>query len=215
MSARGIVAAMIVCLVAAAGCSDKGHVPAGILPIDKMEQVMWDMAQADQYASLYLAKDSARIDRKSETMRLYEEVFRLHEVSRDQFRTSYRYYLDHPTLNQVLFDSIMARGVRARTEMYDRPSTFRPPGLPGRPGISPGVTNPAGARPSPIPGRPGVTIPGRPGTMIPGRPGTLTSGTTIEPAGDALRRAQERLARRQDSIRRATQGRRDTTRGRP
>ena len=88
---------------------------------DKMEQVMWDMAQADQYAALYLAKDSAHIDRKAETMRLYAEVFRLHQVTPEEFRKSYHYYLDHPELNQLLFDSVIARGVRARTELYDRP----------------------------------------------------------------------------------------------
>jgi hypothetical protein len=99
-----------------------------------MVQVMWDMAQADQYAALYLAKDSARIDRKAETMRLYAEVFRLHEVTPEEFRKSYRYYLDHPELNQLLFDSVITRGVRARSEIYDRPSQYHPPVAPARPG---------------------------------------------------------------------------------
>jgi hypothetical protein len=187
MSGRWVVAAMIVCLVAGAACSDKNRVPGGILPMDKMEQVMWDMAQADQYAMFYLVKDSAHIDRKSETMRLYEEVFRLHQVTREEFGKSYRYYLDHPALNQVLFDSIIARGVRARTEMYDRPSSYHTPVVPGRPGVTPGVA-----------------IPGRP---MPGAP--------AGPAADALRRAREAMARRQDSIRKAMHLRADTTRGRP
>ena len=197
MSARWIVAAMIGCLVAVAACSDDKRVPADILPIDKMEQVMWDMTEADQYATVYVAKDSQHIDRKSETMRLYEEVFRLHDVSREQFRKSYRYYLDHPALNQELFDSIMARGVRARTEMYDRPSPYHPPAMPGRPGITPGVANPAGPRPTP-----GIANPVRPGGFMP--------GSTVGPAGDAMRRAQEAMARKQDSIARVRHMKPDT-----
>jgi uncharacterized protein DUF4296 len=134
------------------GCSDKSHVPGGILSKDKMEQVMWDMAQADQYAALYLAKDSAHIDRKAETMRLYAEVFRLHQVTAEEFRKSYRYYLDHPELNQLLFDSVIARGVRARTELYDRPGfQYHTPVSPAnvaRPGVVPAVVRPGGGGPA-------------------------------------------------------------------
>src|SRR5580704_8215635 len=114
MSGRRVMGMLLICLVAGMGCSDKNSVPRGILPKDKMELVMWDMAQADQYAALYLTKDSAHIDRKAETMRLYEEVFRLHETTPEQFRKSYHYYLDHPELNQLLFNSVITRGVRAR-----------------------------------------------------------------------------------------------------
>src|ERR1700722_10016100 len=108
MSVRMASVVLIICVVAGVGCSDKNSVPRGILPEDKMERVMWDMAQADQYAALYLTKDSAHIDRKAETLRLYAEVFRLHEVTPEQFRKSYHYYLAHPEMDQLLFDSVIA-----------------------------------------------------------------------------------------------------------
>jgi hypothetical protein len=114
-------------LLGGSGCADKNTPPAGIFPREKMESVLWDMIQADQYSTLYLAKDSARIDRKTENLRLYEEVFRLHQVSRDEFRKSYQYYLDHPVLNQILFDSLTVRGNRLRTESYSRPVPLHPP----------------------------------------------------------------------------------------
>jgi hypothetical protein len=158
-----------------------------------MEQVMWDMAQADQYAALYLMKDSAYMDRKAETMRLYEEVFRLHQVTPEQFRKSYHYYLDHPELSQLLFDSVIVRGVRARSEMYDRPSLrYRPP------------VGPSGAK---VPNEVGQgTTPGR--SSMPGLP--RNSGES-----DMARRFREAASRRQDSIMRAMHVRRDTTKGRP
>jgi hypothetical protein len=171
MSGRTVVLMMLLCCAAGAGCSDKNSVPGDILSQDKMEQVMWDMAQADQYAALYLVKDSAQIDRKAETMRLYAEVLRLHQVTPEEFRKSYRYYLSRPELNQLLFDSVVARGVRARTEMYDRPSPYRAPAPPAN--IA----------------RPGTLIPGaaRPGVVTPVRPGLIT--TSFARKQDSVMRA--------------------------
>jgi hypothetical protein len=185
MSERRWMVVLAFCWVAGMGCAGKNGVPHGIIPRDRMELVMWDMAQADQYVALYLAKDSAHIDRKKETLKLYETVFRLHDVSLDEFRKSYRYYLDHPELGQLLFDSVIARGVRARTEMYDRPAQFHPP-----------VT-------TAMPGRPGGVTPG----VIPGK--ALPSGL------DAMQRMRELARRRQDSIARVMHLRRDTMRGKP
>jgi hypothetical protein len=198
MSGRRAMGMLIICLVACVGCEDKNSVPGGILPRDKMEQLMWDMAQADQYAALYLAKDSGHIDRKAETMRLYEEVFRLHQVTPEQFRKSYHYYLDHPVLSQLLFDSVSGRGVRARSEMYDRPS------LPYRPPVGPGGAN--------VPVRPVVGVPVSPGNV---RPGVMPGLPQNSGQSDMARRFREAAARRQDSIMRAMHVRRDTTKERP
>src|SRR5579859_5625605 len=140
MSGRRALLTLVVCWIAVAGCSDKDSVPRGILPRDKMEEVMWDMAQADQYAVLYLSKDSGRIDQKAETLRLYEEVFRLHKITKEEFRKSYHYYLDHPVLNQLLFDSVIARGSRARSELSERPSLYRGPVTAPMPGASAAAT---------------------------------------------------------------------------
>jgi hypothetical protein len=163
----GIVGLLGVLLIIAAGCSDKNNVPSGILSQEKMAGVLWDMIQADQYSTLYLAKDSAKTNTKMETLRLYEEVFRLHQVSREEFRKSYQYYLDHPALNQVLFDSLEAKGIRLRTEGYSRPAPFRPiPQVPVPSQISPSKGAPSQISPSkgapahgPAPSMPAPSIP--------------------------------------------------------
>jgi hypothetical protein len=158
-----VVMGCLVILLTGVGCADKQSVPSGILPLNKMQSVMWDMVQADQYAALAVAKDSvakgstpedssskdsaahtARVNVKAETLKLYEEVFRLHDVSREEFSKSYQYYLAHPELNQMLFDSLISLGSRLRTESYSRPNYNRTPAV-----ITPHA--PAGA-PSPLPG---------------------------------------------------------------
>lgn len=130
---RRVIWAVLVILGLAAGCSDKNHIPSGVLSREKMQDVLWDMIQADQYSS-FMTKDSAHVDLKLERLRLYEQVFQLHGVSRDQFRKSYAYYIAHPELTEALFDSLQSKGNRLRSEVYSRPSA------------TPVVTTPAPAR---------------------------------------------------------------------
>lgn len=119
---------LIVLMLAGIGCSDKDSVPSGVLGKEEMQNVLWDMVQADQY-STYLAKDSGRIDLKLENMRLYDQVFQLHHVSREKFTKSYKYYMAHPELTQALMDSLLAMGNRLRNETYNHP-VYRPVSTP-------------------------------------------------------------------------------------
>lgn len=125
------------CILLFAACADKDSVPSGILPKEKMGAVLWDMIQAEQFSTTYLAKDSGKIDLKTEDLRLYDQVFRLHGITREDFRKSYRFYQDHPDITRILFDSLLARGNRLRTESYNKPA---PP---------PVVTPPATPAPAP------------------------------------------------------------------
>lgn len=125
MSNRMIAGLLLILGMAASGCSNKQRIPSGILSREKMQDVMWDMIQADQYSS-YLAKDSSHIDIKLERLRLYEQVFQLHGVSRDEFKKSYDYYMTHPELTQKLFDSLLSKGNRLRSEAYSHPSVHAP-----------------------------------------------------------------------------------------
>jgi hypothetical protein len=104
---------------AAISCSDKNNAPSGIIPKEKMEKVLWDMILADQYSAYYLAKDSARINVKKETLKLYQQVFQLHQVSREEFLKSYKYYVDHPRISKTLFDSLASMGNRQRAESFN------------------------------------------------------------------------------------------------
>lgn len=112
---------LLVIVGMAAGCTGKDRLPSNVLSREKMGDVLWDMILADQYSS-FLTKDSAHINLKEERLRLYEQVFVLHGVSRDQFRKSYDYYLAHPDLEQAIFDSLQSKGTRLRTEAYNHPS---------------------------------------------------------------------------------------------
>lgn len=161
------IIAGLICIVLIVGCSEKDNIPSGILDKEEMGSILWDMMQADQYASSYLIKDSAKVNIKMETLKLYEEVFRLHKVSREEFRKSFQFYQDHPDITRVLFDSLIARGNRMRSESYSHPSAPTPT----VPAVKPAATGPMGRPPGVmpvIPGKPPGTLPNRPSGNQPG-----------------------------------------------
>jgi hypothetical protein len=126
----------IVLTLAGFGCSDKNKVPSSILGREDMQNVLWDMIQADQYSINYVAKDSAHINVKMENLRLYDQVFQLHHISREKFSESYKYYMAHPELTQTLLDSLLAMGNRLRAETYTHPVS-RPASPPPPPVVKP------------------------------------------------------------------------------
>ena len=79
-----------------------------VLPENKMREVMWDLIRADQYVADYLMRDSTR-NKKDESMKLYEEIFHLHKISRDQFKRSLAYYSSQPDLLRPIIDSLAKR----------------------------------------------------------------------------------------------------------
>ena len=102
-------------------CSDKQHIPGDVIPKEKMQKVMWDMIVADRYAALFLVKDSAKINVKTETLKLYEEVFQINKITREQFQKSLNFYLSRPDIARVMFDSLANRTQRSRPGMFSSP----------------------------------------------------------------------------------------------
>ncbi|MBN8851153.1 MAG: hypothetical protein BGO55_28360 [Sphingobacteriales bacterium 50-39] len=141
------IIAGLICIVLIAGCSEKDNIPSGVLGKEEMGSIIWDMMQADQYAANYLIKDSARVNVKMETLKLYEEVFRLHKVTREEFRKSFQFYQDHPDITRTMFDSLITRGNRMRSESYTHssvPTSAASAVRPAVPAARPAVTGPMG-----------------------------------------------------------------------
>jgi hypothetical protein len=107
------LSAIVWCVVS---CTDKDKTPAGILPKDKMEKVLWDMIQAERYRETFV-RDSA-LDLKKETFKLYAQVFAVHQITKDEFIKSYKFYMSRPDITRVMFDSLATRANRRREELY-------------------------------------------------------------------------------------------------
>ncbi|HVV04301.1 MAG TPA: DUF4296 domain-containing protein [Puia sp.] len=177
------VIAGLLCIVLIVGCSEKDSIPSGVLGKEEMGSILWDMMQADQYASSYLIKDTAKVNLKMETLKLYEEVFRLHKTTREEFRKSFQFYQDHPDITRVLFDSLIARGNRMRSESYTHSSAP----VPSVPAVKPAVTGPVGKPPGTLPNRPAGALSNRPPGVQSSQPGGIRLPNGVLSVKDSMR----------------------------
>jgi Domain of unknown function (DUF4296) len=99
--------AIVSLLLVLVACSKNERTP-DILAEEKMRAIMQDLIRADEYVADFVLKDSTK-HKKQESIRLYEEVFRIHRVTGAQFRKSLDYYTSRPDRFQPIVDSLMVR----------------------------------------------------------------------------------------------------------
>ncbi len=87
-----------------------------VLKINTMKLVMWDLLKADEWYIRQTLKDST-VKIKKENIRLYQKVFDVHGISKDQFYASYKYYESHPIEYKILLDSVETFANRERNKL--------------------------------------------------------------------------------------------------
>ena len=107
-----------ICLVISLlSCGDKNGIAKGkIISNDKMQEVLWDIFQADAFTEKYIKTDTSK-NAIVQNAALQQKVFELHKISREDFNTSYNYYSTHPDLMRTLLDSISVKAERKRGQM--------------------------------------------------------------------------------------------------
>ena len=115
-------------------CSDRDTVPSDIIQPDSMKPILRDVIMADQYATQYILKDSLKKDSthrkvKLETLQLYETIFKLHGVTKEQFRKSMDFYASRPDLSKNMLDSMSAYENLHRNDLFQpKPAPILHPG---------------------------------------------------------------------------------------
>ncbi len=104
-------------------CRSKNSLPKGILNADEMEAVLWDLSRSDQWLNSFLFPQDSSLNQKTESIKMYEQVFSLHHINKEQFEKSYTYYKEHPSLFRTILDSVTAKSNMAS---IDVPVTIRP-----------------------------------------------------------------------------------------
>lgn len=90
----------------ALACSDKNELPDGILPRQKMQDVMWDIIRAEEFLNGFVIYRDTSIDKIAESKKWYDKVYQLHKITKKDFDKSYAYYKDHPVLMKQILDSL-------------------------------------------------------------------------------------------------------------
>jgi hypothetical protein len=90
-----------------AGCKSKEAVPGNVLPQKKMQAVIWDMMRADQFLANYVLNKDSSLNTKTESIKLYQQILTINQVSKEKFERSFSFYKSHPVLLKAIMDSIV------------------------------------------------------------------------------------------------------------
>jgi hypothetical protein len=108
------IVASILSLVILFSCENKQTEPAGILKPAKMQAVLWDVMRADAFTTEFVKKDSSKND-VEENLKLQQEIFAIHHISREDFYKSYEYYKKNSAQMKTVIDSMISEAEKKQT----------------------------------------------------------------------------------------------------
>jgi len=100
-----------------AGCKSRDPIPNNVLPQKEMQVVVWDMMRVDQFLTDYVLPKDSSLNRRTESIKLYQQVFTIHKISKEEFQRSFSFYRSHPALLKVIMDSLSKLSTAAPTEI--------------------------------------------------------------------------------------------------
>ena len=108
---------VLLSLITFFSCGNKNKIPSGILKPDKMQAVLWDVIKADAFTAEFIKKDSAK-DAVEENLKLQQQIFSIHHISRQDFYKSYDYYKLHSDQLKVMMDSMIVQAERNKNKNF-------------------------------------------------------------------------------------------------
>ncbi len=98
--------------------SCSGDVPKGVLPPQKMEAVLYDIVRTDEWVDFARMGDST-FQPFSRRTALYDSVFRLHQISKEDYRKSMAFYQTRPDLLKEILQSLRTKSDTALKRLSD------------------------------------------------------------------------------------------------
>lgn len=77
----------------------------------EMQSILWDVMRAQTLATEIARKDSS-VDAAAKTKLLSQKVFQIHKTDSSAFNYSYNWYVKHPDVLKLIFDSLYAQKER-------------------------------------------------------------------------------------------------------
>ena len=101
-----------------AGCKSRDKIPKNILPQAKMQAVLQDMIRADKFLTDFVLIKDTNLNKDTASIKLYQQVFRIHHISKENFQQSFTFYKTHPLLLRVLLDSLNTKRTNTISPQY-------------------------------------------------------------------------------------------------
>lgn len=115
------IVALVLSLVVVSACSSR-PVPQGVLAPDQMRPIVYDLIRSDELVNNYLLRDTS-LKADEQHIKMYEQVFKIHKISRDEFYKSFSYYQAHPDVNKLLLDSLLSYSNRKQSALHNAADT--------------------------------------------------------------------------------------------
>lgn len=97
---------MLVMLFVFAGCKQRfPSVPSDIIPVNKMESILIDMHISDAVAEV---KTMGDMNEKRLTQQYYQQIYKNHGITKEDFLKSYTFYENNPVLLNKIYDDILS-----------------------------------------------------------------------------------------------------------
>ena len=93
-------------LVLFTSCNNKDKMPDGILKPDKMQVVLWDVIKADAFTTEFIKIDTLK-NAAAENLKLQQQIFAIHRVTKVDFYNSYDYYKSNTPMFKKILDSMI------------------------------------------------------------------------------------------------------------
>jgi hypothetical protein len=106
-----LIIILLTSLFLISSCGNKDKLPAGILKPDKMQAVLWDVIKADVFTAEFIKKDTAK-NAAAENLKLQQQIFAIHKISKAGFYNSYDYYKLNSTAFKKIIDSMITLAER-------------------------------------------------------------------------------------------------------
>ena len=112
-----------------AGCKNSNKAPNNILPQAKMEALLMDMIRADKFLTDFVLIKDTSLNKDTMSIKLYQQIFRIHHISKEEFQRSFSFYRAHLDLFKTVLDSVYTKSNNVSTTNIYKPvsviDTFR------------------------------------------------------------------------------------------
>ena len=106
-------------------CANNEKVPDGILPKQKMREVMWDMIRASEFLQSYVFAKDSTIDKVAESQKWNDKIYQMHKTDKATFERSFAYYKAHPLLMKDMLDTLARKFITPGAGRYPADSAFK------------------------------------------------------------------------------------------
>ncbi len=106
-------------------CASKEKVPEGVLPKQKMREVMWDMIRASEFLQGYVFSKDSTIDKVAESQKWNDKIYKIHKTDKATFERSFAYYKAHPLQMKDMLDTLARKFITPGAGRYPADSAFK------------------------------------------------------------------------------------------